>query len=377
MKDDVASSILRTLYRLENDIERLKRVPSNNNGNSGFNYIINGDMEISQRGTSFVSPATAAYTLDRFRVSYSGAMAFTITQDSSVVPTYSESGYNSKYSLKVDCTTIDASIAAGDYAMLTYGIEGYDIISLLQRNITLSFWVYSNKVGVYCVAFRNSGGDRSYLAEYTINSANTWEKKTITIPLNETGGTWDYITGVGLKIVFCLACGSTYQGTVNVWNTGNYLATSNQVNFFDSTSNNFYITQVKLEKGSIPSVFCKRGVGFAEEMALCQRYYYLHVTGNNQPIGLGVNYNTTTMYCYIKFPVEMRVTPSPLQGSGTNYFIYYVNRGSITFTSFNGNDAINKNGVEMFKNSLTLTAGQGGMVRTNNVSAYLAFQCEL
>ena len=170
-----------------------------------------------------------------------------------------------------DITTADTSIAAGDLTATGYRIEGYDYAQLAGGNATLSFWVKGTKTGIHCVAFQNSAGNRSYVAEYTINTTATWEKKTITVPLTETGGTWDYTNGIGLAIVWTLASGTTFQTTKDTWQTGNYVATSNQVNACDNVANDFRITQVQLEKGDTATPFEYRH--FEEEIALCQRYY--------------------------------------------------------------------------------------------------------
>jgi len=235
---------------------------------TAHNYIINGDMAIAQVGTSFAAVASGTYNLDCWVYAKSGDAVHTITQDTTV-PT----GTPFKYSLKLDCTTADSSIAAGDYCLFGQRIEGYNFVPMVGKTVTLSFWVSDSKIGIHCVTFLNSGADRSYVAEYTINVANTLEFKTITVPMNFSGGTWDYTTGIGLSIYFTLSCGSTYQTTANAWQTGCYYATANQVNGTDSTDNNFYITGVGLNDGSVAMPFRLCGGSRATEIILCQRYY--------------------------------------------------------------------------------------------------------
>ena len=275
---------------------------------SAPNVIINGDFDIWQRGTSFAAIATGAYHTDRFLYGVVGTAVHTITKDTDV-PTFAQSGHNSKSSLKVDCTTADASIAAGDLCNVTYKAEGYDYAPLKEQTITLSFFVKATKVGTYCVAFCNSGADRSYVAEYTINAANTWEKKTVTVALNQAGGTENYTNGTGIRIVFSLSCGSTYQTTANTWQTGNYVATSNQVNATDSTNNNFWLSQVKLELGSVATPFVSRPYG--DELRLCKRYCRAQITsGANEGIGFGSGASIYVAYIHIPLEVEMRDIPS-------------------------------------------------------------------
>lgn len=232
------------------------------------NYIINGSMDIAQRGASFAAVADGTYTLDRWKYYKSGDMVHTITQDTDV-PT----GEIFTKSLKIDCTTVDSSIAAGDYCTIVQQIEGNVLKSLVGKSATLSFWVKATRTGTYCVSFKNSGADRTYIAEYTISQSDTWEYKKVAVTFNYSGGTWDYTTGVGASLQFSLACGSTYQAAPNSWQTGNYIATANQVNATDSTDNNFWLTGVMLNEGTVAAPFQMFGGSFDSELSICERYY--------------------------------------------------------------------------------------------------------
>jgi hypothetical protein len=171
----------------------------------------------------------------------------------------------------VDCTTADASISAGDYTFVDHRVEGYNWLPLTQRIVTLSFWVKGTKTGIHCVSLINSGADRSCVKEFTINTTATWEKKTLTFPVSPSAGTWDYTTGIGIYIRFALAAGSTFQTTADAYQTGNFFATSNQVNATDDTANDFRLCGVQLEAGSVATEVEQRT--FPEELALCERYY--------------------------------------------------------------------------------------------------------
>ena len=130
--------------------------------------------------------------------------------------------------------------------------------TVAQQEMTLSFWVMASLTGTYCVSFGNSGSDRSYIAEYSISTANIWQQVTITIPASPSAGTWDYFTGSGLVIGWALAVGSTYQATAGSWQSGNYLGSSNQVNACNSASNTFYLAQVQLTVGTAAPNFQSR-----------------------------------------------------------------------------------------------------------------------
>ena len=276
------------------------------------NAIINGDFNIWQRGTSFVAP-TSMQMADRFRYDKAGAMVHTVSRDTDV-PTQVESGHKSNYSLKVDCTTIDAAIAVDDFINITQMVEGYNFAPFMGKTATLSFWVKAVKTGIYCVSFRNSVSDRSYIVEYTINAASTWEKKTITLTFSDSGGTWDYTNGIGLNMCWTLACGSTYQGTADTWNAANNVATSNQVNGVDSTDNNFWLAQVQLELGSVATDFEYRQ--FGDELARCQRYYEKSYNYDVAPAtsdeggSIQLNDPVAAGHTSVRFAVHKRVAPT-------------------------------------------------------------------
>jgi hypothetical protein len=229
------------------------------------NRIINGDMRIAQRGASFPAAANA-YNLDRWQWSKSGAMVCTISQDSDVPNNTFQNSY------KVNVTTADTSVISTDYAVVIHKIEGYNVRDLIGTTFTLSFWVKSPKIGTHCVGLRNGTLSACFVATYSITAANTWEYKTITV----TGGlvefgTWDWTNGGGLEIDFVLVSGTNYQTSANNWQAGGNIATSSQVNVMDSTANNFFLTGVQLEPGTVATPFERRNYG--QELGLCQRYY--------------------------------------------------------------------------------------------------------
>jgi len=279
------------------------------------NAIINGDMRVAQRGTSF-APLVNIYGLDRWRnVTGTTAARSTATQDSDTP------GDQFGYSMKLDCTIADASVDTNDLSVLTQYIEGYNFKRFVGETATLSFWIKSSKTGTMGVSFVNSGSDRSYVAEVTINSSSVWEKKTITLDFDYSGGTWDFTNGIGVKIYFTLICGSNWHATAaNTWESGNKVTTANQTNFLDSTDNNMWITGVQLELGSKATDF--EFMDYEQQIAMCQRYYEVF-SGAGALSGLYSDWYASSTQdrsvTYLFYKVAKRTSPtaSLLSGSFT------------------------------------------------------------
>jgi hypothetical protein len=231
------------------------------------NVVMNGNFNIWQRGTSF-TPLGATFGPDRWVGSITSAGSLNVARDTSV-PTFAQSGVNSSYSMKVTVASTDTSVAASDHAEIHQGIEGYYWALLQGKAMTLSFWVKSSKTGTYCVSLRNVS-NATFIAEYSINAANTWEYKTISISASATG-TWSFINLVGAYLAFSLMAGTSYQAATGWTGDGTRTATSNQANFLNTISDTFYLAQVQLEAGSVATAFEARG--FQQELAACQRYY--------------------------------------------------------------------------------------------------------
>jgi hypothetical protein len=267
--------------------------------------LLNGSFALWQDGTTFTSIADGTFGPEHWRYDKVGAVVHDLLQ-STDVPVPDADTMLMPYSCKLDVTTVDASIAAGDYCALTNLMEGWLWQPFAQRMFSLGFWVKAAKTGIHCVAFRNAGLDRSYVAEYTVNAANTWEYKTVTVPASPSAGTWDYTTGTGLKISFTQSCGSTFQTTAGAWQTGNFLGTANQVNETDNTANNFFIAGVgPLTLGPYPARF--RPIPFPQEEMWGWRYFYKYVS---EPIGLAVTNQLLYTDNVAILPIPMRVTPT-------------------------------------------------------------------
>jgi len=261
------------------------------------NFVINGDMQCWQRATAATAANGGYATVDRFGMGEGTDGAYT-TERSSDTP------IGTGYSLKAQVTTADTSIAAAQYAYIWQEIEAQNLQPLQYgtssaKTLTLSFWVKSNKTGTYTIDIQKRDATIYFIPiEYTISSANTWEKKTITI--TPTAGGTSFITasagaiandnGQGIQLGFGLAWGSNYHGTSNTWSANTHYGTSNQVNWMDSTSNNFYLAQVQLEIGDTATPF--EHEDFGTTLRKCKRYFQIHddmhfrgyATGTNQRI---------------------------------------------------------------------------------------------
>jgi hypothetical protein len=197
----------------------------------------------------------------------SGTGRFSVVQSTT-------SAANFPTSVLLTVTTTSAPSGTEFYG-LAQNVEGYNMADFgwgtaNAQSVTVSFQVRSSLTGTYCVSLRNNGGTRSYVAEFTVNAANTFETKTITIP-GDTSGTWLTTNGNGIIFNICLGSGSTRKGTAGSWQGTNLIATSNQVDWINTSGATFYITGVQLERGSTASSFEYRS--FGAELALCQRYY--------------------------------------------------------------------------------------------------------
>jgi hypothetical protein len=280
------------------------------------NFIINGAMRINQRGAA--SYGDGVYNLDRWTLpTASASITSIVTQDTSA-PTVAQASYLYNSSLKWALSgSGDSTISAGDYALLEQYVEGYNFTAIAQRAFTLSFWVRASRTGTYCVSLRNTGQDRSYVAEYTISAADTWEKKTISVTASPSAGTWDYTNGIGLRVTWARACGSTYQTTASAWQTGNYFGTSSQVNAVQ-TGDTFYITGVMLNRGTEAAPFSLFGKTFEGELQACQRYYEKSYDLTTAPgtatfaghVGVGNLASAAAARFTVPLKVSKRTTPS-------------------------------------------------------------------
>ena len=297
---------------------------------------INGGMEVAQRGTS-VSVSDGSNegysTLDRWRTLYSSSAggAATMSQDSDVPTDYSWGRFSK--SLKMDVTTADTSIASNHAITLQYRIEAQDLrnsgwdYTNSNSILSVSFWAKSVKAGTYCVALNSQDGTTTDIVkEYTL-AANTWKHIELEFPGN-SGLQIDDNTDSGLNVLWALVVGSNRHLAAGSWTTRSGEAkygSSNQVNFYDSTDNNFFLTGVQIEVGKA-TVFEHWSYGY--ELARCQRYYQLLVPRDSGENPIGIFYtNGGTMFCHVALKATMRATPTLDVSNYTNAFRAYGSSG--------------------------------------------------
>ena len=343
------------------------------------NIIINGDMSQAQRSTSVSSLTSSStyQTIDRYATELGSNGTWTQSQ-STDVPT----GQGFAKSLKMDCT----STGSGGYLHITQRFEGQNLQYLKKgtssaESLTLSFWVKSAKTGTYIAEFRDIDNTRNISKSYSISSADTWEKKTITFP-GDTSGAFGNDNGSSLELNLWLAAGSgNTSGTLQT-NWGSQVAANRavgQVNLGDSTSNDWYITGIQLEAGTSASDF--EFLPYDVNLNRCLRYFYNHI---DRPRGdaegyfaAGYLYSGDRLYFQIPFFVEMRATPTMSAASGTDYYTFYRDSAADNFneiltTQLRKNYAM----LRAADSHISGTAGQAGGVHTTSNSK-ITFSSEL
>jgi hypothetical protein len=336
------------------------------------NIIINGDMSISQRSTSVasISSGNTIHTCDRWKTYASSAGTWTQTQEALT----SGDAYNDGFSnsLKLDCTTANGSLSSGSYLMVAQSIEAQNLQYIKKgtseaEQLTVSFWVKSTKTGTNIVQFVNLDNTVRICAKsYTINSSDTWEKKTLTIPADTSStGKIANDNGEGLRMIFWIAAGTNFtSGTLaTTWqNTNNPDRAVGQVNNADSTSNNFEITGVQLETGTSASDFEFLPVDV--NLKRCQRYYETNF------IFFGIVCSDTTARAigHCRFMTPKRANPTVGQVSGSSADIDFAFAGNSSFnTSF---ESSSTEGFRVYGDSLspTRTIGTNGYWKHSNAS---------
>lgn len=310
------------------------------------NRIINGAMLVDQRSSGTLT--NQGFPADRWQYATNVASKLSVAKNlNSITP---PQGF-------ANCIGIQSSSSyssgANEYFGLYQPIEGLNLIDLALGSatgsyITVSFWTRSSLTGTFNIALSSQyGANATYSATYTINNANTWEQKTITIPPTALG-TWAKDNTLGMMMWFDLGSGSTYQGTGNTWSTGYVLRATGTQSIVGTNASTFYVTGVQLERGTVATPFEQRPYG--TELALCQRYYYKSYNQSTAP-GTASAQPTNTAWVVdtgalnriffvsgAKFAVAMRTAPSTVayyseDGTSNNVSVYNNSASKLAISS--------------------------------------------
>ena len=294
---------------------------------SNRNMIINGAMQVAQRGTSatFSTSSEGYLVADRFAFSMNGtSTVYTASQDTTAPDGFANS-------LKLDCTTADASLSAGDFTQLHYRIEGQDLQQLQKgtsgaKKVTISFYVRSPKTGTHILEIQDRDNTRSISKAYTVSSANTFEYKEVTFD-GDTSGALNNDNGESFRLTWWLQAGSTYtSGTLATsWeSTTSANRAVGQVNIGDDAANNFFISGIQMEIGEQATPFEHRS--FGDELARCQRYHQRRSGTINTLLTATTG---TNRHAHLYFTTSMRAAPTVTgTASALTFFSQHIDEQS-------------------------------------------------
>ena len=340
------------------------------------NKVINGAMKIAQRSTSVASITSGDYYVcDRWKLGYGTAGTWTLSQSTDTPDNFGKS-------LKMDCTSANTSLSAGSNLQLIQQFEGQDLQDIQKgtssaREVTVSFYVKTNKTGTYIVELMDHDNSNRHCSKsYTVSDTN-WNRYTLTFPADTTG-TLDDDANKSFEVGFWLVAGSTFtSGSLQTsWGALSQSTRAvGQVNLADSTSNEWYLTGVQLEVGSQATAFEHRTAG--EELALCQRYYFKFLEGNNKEIAPGWYYNGSHVSFILRYPTTMRTTPTGSVTDVSNSITIYRNGAADQFDGFSFEYGSTEQYSAYNSTQVSGTAGQCGIVRSTSSAAKIEFSAEL
>ena len=361
------------------ELAKWGEVSTNGQVSGRRNIIINGAMQVNQRGTTDAANGNG-FPVDRFKCTVAALDQFVValSQDSSAPVGFANS-------LEIEVTTIEDALATNETFVLETRIESQDLLQVQKgtataKTMSLTFYVKSSVTGNYALQALDHDNNRSVAFLYAISVADTWEKKSILIPADTTGAFADD-NGKGLALLWYLAAGTNFtSGTLqSAWagTTSANLAAGHNVNIMSNTDNNWFLTGVQLEVGSVATPFEHRS--FGEELALCQRYFQVAQSGTNgaiSPICNGWQQSSGDSRGILKFP-PMRAAPTIAQNTAANYFLFERNGASDNLTELSVAYSTPTSCLIYDDNTSSGTAGHGGGIYTNNASAYLHLLAEL
>ena len=359
------------------------------------NMVINGQMFINQRN------GTSSYTIphgtggsyggpDRWAVNEATDGSVSVNMDGDP---YGGNGAGSEVqeferAFQIACSGTSGGLSSTHNVHFFQNIEGYNIIPLGwgtpgAKSATLSFWVRSNVYGIYCVGLENNGTDRCCIREYELKPGFKWQKVILTFPPCPDG-TWNVTNGTGIRLRFALASGSQYDdGIDGQWVNSDELTTGNQVNFMSSTNNRFFITGVQLEVGKNATNFEHRSYG--EELALCQRYFYINGGSEHKIISQAFSPHTTEIAIAWPHPTEMRASPTinivgtETSNKNANFYFRTINNTGFSLTG-NGYSIVQmtKHHFSLWFNGMSNVPAVPGQVRVQvGCTAHIHVTAEL
>lgn len=308
------------------------------------NRIINGDFRIDQRfnGAANNNIAAPQYQVDRWYHQGIVAGKLRFQQNNTNGPGSSATQLVTGFSNYFGANVVSSNtVNSSDYWFMVQPIEGLNVADLnwgtpSASPVTLSFWSYSSIAGTHSGSILSSNVARSYPFSYTINTANTWQYQTITIP-GDTSSTanWYSNNNIGMYVIYSLGVGSTQSGTTGSWASYNYWATTGAVQVVNNSNGSFYLTGVQLEKGSQATAWDWRH--YTTELQLCQRYLAYFGNYDQEYIGTAFLYSTGTTGTSqtLFFPVRMRTKPTGLVTSGASNFAVSDGDSGTSFTALN------------------------------------------
>ena len=315
----------------------------------GRNHFINGGFDVWQSGTSDATPTTTSdyYLPDMFYINSSGASLDQVERTTSV-----RTGAKSKYALLLTGAASVTTVRVG------YRVESIDVPKL-SGTVTYSGWVYNG-----------SGAD--FTPQIIINTADvadTFSSVTNRLAATNlqscTDAAWSYVS-YSVDI-------SGYTNLTNGFEVQIQIPSGSLV-----ASDTVRLAELKLELGAIATEFTTAGSSYAEELSMCQRYYYVLATGTNKAIGIGFYSGAAQVDSHVHFPQTMRTTPTLVATSGTNYYLSITAGVSDPFNSFTLGGSSNGSVAHIFNSSeASGTAGYSGLLRTNNSSSSIAFNARL
>ena len=351
-------------------------------GLSHRNVIINGAAQVNQRGNQ-TSVTSTTYSVDRFRFAVSAGGTWSLSQS-----TDSPDGFSN--SVKLDCTTAAANPGL---AIIQQRIEGHNVQAFAKgtssaKQFAVSFYVKTNKSGVYTVELKDDDNSRTVSKTFTVSDAN-WNRYTLIFPADTTGAFDNDSNGsLYLSIWLAVTANSAYtngtfsDGTWAALVNGNRVSNSN-VNLADSTSNEFLLTGVQVEVGDTVTSFEHRSIG--DELARCQRYFYQYVDASLYGSGIAplcvvIGYQNNNAFGTTEFPVTMRSTPSLVHVEGTGFFKILRNAGTGDLNALAlHNIGRNSAAINAYNASsgTSIAQDQVGLMQTNDTSCRLGFNAEL